>query len=495
MTTTLPAQARRVLRPLARIAALALLAPFVFAVPSAGTPADAAPPRGQGPHDWPMYNRDPQGTRTNPAETRLGPATVGNLRVAWRFATPAPVHGTPVVVGGVVYAGDAAGLFYALDAATGTLRWTRPVLGRVTASALVVGDVVVFGDGNGFLYGLNRHTGLDAWLPFRPDPHVSAQFWGSPTLMRDGTAVIGVSSGEELLATVPGYPCCSYRGSVFAFDPATGARRWHTYVVSEQEVAQGSSGASVWASVTYDAEDHRVYATTGNNYSPPATDDSDAVFAFDAGTGALLWQHQVRTGDWWNMSQPRSPSTDLGFGDSPQVFRLANGRKVVAAGEKGGVLYLLDAATGARLDELTVESSGPTGGLFADSAQHEGVTYANGIDWPDEPAGLGNGDVIAVRSDDVGQLSEVWRFRTPGSPNMGAVAVANGVVYVLSSRSGVLYALHAADGVVLAHVAVGVGISGPAVSRGRLYVGNGDFSGRFATPEQGGAIVALGLPN
>src|SRR6476660_3872671 len=32
------------------------------------------------PNDWPMYNHDPEGTRNNFAEHRLGPETVGDLQ-------------------------------------------------------------------------------------------------------------------------------------------------------------------------------------------------------------------------------------------------------------------------------------------------------------------------------------------------------------------------------------------------------------------------------
>src|SRR5262245_28683601 len=65
-------------------------------------------------NDWPMYNHDVEGTRYNAAEKTLGAGNVGGLHVLWRYATPAPVAATPAVVGGVIYAGDMAGWFYAL---------------------------------------------------------------------------------------------------------------------------------------------------------------------------------------------------------------------------------------------------------------------------------------------------------------------------------------------------------------------------------------------
>ena len=67
------------------------------------------------PKDWPMYNHDLEGTRSNPAETRLSPATVGGLHTEWSFPTLGQVAGTPAVVGDRVYAADASGTAYALD--------------------------------------------------------------------------------------------------------------------------------------------------------------------------------------------------------------------------------------------------------------------------------------------------------------------------------------------------------------------------------------------
>ena len=79
--------------------------------------------------DWPMFGHDPLGTRYNTGEKRLGPANVAGPRVLWQYQTPAIVAGTPAVVGDTVFDGDAAGNFYALDAATGGLRWKTAIAG------------------------------------------------------------------------------------------------------------------------------------------------------------------------------------------------------------------------------------------------------------------------------------------------------------------------------------------------------------------------------
>jgi polyvinyl alcohol dehydrogenase (cytochrome) len=451
-----------------------------------------------------MYNRDPQGSRTNPAETALSASTVGLIVVRWRLPTPGAVHGTPAVVGGTVYAGDASGLVYALDAETGVPRWVTKVAGPVTASPLVTERLVIVGDLTGFVHGLDRATGLPAWPPLRPNDHHVAAIYGSAAPVGDLVA-FGIASNEEAFAVgarpgVPAYPCCTFRGSVAALDPATGRLAWHTYTISAEERARGSSGAGVWSTPTYDAETGLMYVTTGNNYSAPATVTSDAILALDARSGEVVWRNQLYPNDVWNFTIPVSDEhPDFDFGDSAQVFSLDDGRKVVAAGQKSGFFHLLDAATGALIDNIQLERGGPLGGLFADSAQADGVSYANGSDWPFDdpllcPCPGGTGHLIAIRSND-GNLEELWKLETIGSPNLGATAVANGVVYFISSRAGELHAVDAGSGNVLRSLRVGVALSGPSVSGGRVFLGTGDLFGFISSTDPNGSIVALGLPS
>jgi outer membrane protein assembly factor BamB len=123
------------------------------------------------------------------------------------------------------------------------------------------------------------------------------------------------------------------------------------------------------------------------------------------------------------------------------------------------------------------------------------------------------GRVVCIGGD---ARSERWRHERPKTPPAGAglrllhkevgdpvasgVAVANGVVYFTTTISKKLIALDAARGEVLKEVDVGPVWSGPAVSRGRVYVGVGNvlFSspGEFTLfPHQpNGAVISLGLP-
>jgi polyvinyl alcohol dehydrogenase (cytochrome) len=454
------------------------------------------------PKDWPMYNHDPAGTRSNLAETRLGPATVGDLGIRWTYPTDGPISGTPAVVNDKVYVADATGVVYSLDR-DGHLRWRTSLdvgatfgFVKVSSSVLVTSRTVIIGDLSGQIHGLDVNTGDVKWT-VRPNPHPFAAIWGSGTMVGPNVA-IGVSSVEEFYAPFlpPDYHP-SFRGSLVLLDPGTGDIVWQTYTVSDAESAAGSSGSPIWSTPTYDRATTTIYATTGNNYSQPTQGTSDAFLAVDATTGAIKWTNQRTADDEWTFvfDDTSEEHPDFDIGDSPQVYRLGN-RTVVSAGQKSGFFHVLDAATGEEIsDPIQLAPDGTVGGLFADSAYANGVVYTNGTDWPGLLAGLppNRGIISAVAADG---SHELWHFDTPFSPNASGVAVANGVVY-FQSLFGTFYALDAKTGVPLAQVATGGQSSGPAISRGQIYLGTGDAAFTFLTgqPLGPGSILALGVPN
>lgn len=460
--------------------------------------------------DWPMYNYDQAGTRYNAAENTLNTGNVGGLHVVWHKDTLAPVSATPVVAGGVVYAGDMSGAFWALNASSGAVVWNTQLSGPITASALITRKRIIIGDISGNLYGLDRTTGAVAWK-MRPDAHPLAAIWGSATPVGDYVA-IGVASNEESAAGDDNYPCCSTRGSMVLLDPMSGAIKWQTFTVTDAERAAGASGSSIWSTPAYDDKNKLIYATTGNNFSQPTNGTSDAILAFDANNGKIRWVNQRFPGDDWNFQYNGNPDPshpDADFGDSPQVYTLADGRKVVGAGQKNGFYHVLDAKTGALINFNQFQPGDTLGGLFADSAVANGVVYANGVNWPN-PGGGGipiAGNLLAINGD--ASLPARWNFKTDfipgvlGSPDFGGVAVANGVVYFTSygfpfvpDMNGTFYALEASTGKQLFALDLGAesSTSGPAISRGRVYVGTGDaIKVGFGLGNSTGSITALGL--
>ncbi len=159
---------------------------------------------------------------------------------------------------------------------------------------------------------------------------------------------------------------------------------------------------------------------------------------------------------------------------------------------------MFDAETGEPLASRELLPGGVLGGFQTGCTTAYGQHFTNGVDWPDlfvDPANFRppptGGAVIALSP---GLSRELWRFETPGSPFLSGVAVAGGVVYAVSSALGTLFALSASDGDVLAEIQLGPTVSGPSVSRGRVYIGTGNLIIRSLPTNAAGTITALGLP-
>ena len=180
----------------------------------------------------------------------------------------------------------------------------------------------------------------------------------------------------------PNYPCCSMRGSVLKIDAATGRTVWQTYTIDEQPKPQGKnkqgketigpSGATVWSAPALDLKLKRLYVATSDNYSQPATDSSDAVVALSMDTGEKLWVYQGLAGDAWNSSChvetnancPDDQGPDEDMGSSPMLITLANGKRIIAAGQKTGVMHVIDPDNnGKLLWQKKVASGGILGGI------------------------------------------------------------------------------------------------------------------------------------
>ncbi len=137
----------------------------------------------------------------------------------------------------------------------------------------------------------------------------------------------------------------------------------------------GPSGAPVWSSPTYDAVKDLIYVTTGDNYSDPPTETSDAFLAFNAASGKLAWVRQVTSGDAFISGCPESPNCpaakgpDFDFGSSAILVHLANGKRVLIAGQKSGVVTAVDPdRDGAVLWQTRVGAGGRLGGVQWGSA-------------------------------------------------------------------------------------------------------------------------------
>ena len=200
--------------------------------------------------------------------------------------------------------------------------------------------VAFVGDRAANVYALDAGTGALIWKS-HVDDHPFARVTASPTF-HDGRLYVGVASGEETAGAVAEYECCTFRGSLVVLDAANGSRVWKTYTIEEpQRRAKnrvgtqmwGPSGAPIWSSPAIDVQKNAVYVTTGNNYSGPATDRSDAFVAFDLASGKILWSRQMTASDDWNTACRLTDQTNCTNKDAPD-FDFASPPILVSLAER-----------------------------------------------------------------------------------------------------------------------------------------------------------------
>jgi polyvinyl alcohol dehydrogenase (cytochrome) len=438
---------------------------------------------------WNGWSPGTSNTRFQPAEAAgVRAAQVPQLKLKWAFGFEGDVssHTQPTVLDGHVFVGSAAGVVHAMRSDTGCLAWTFQANGPVRAAILAVprdgGHALLFGDMTGWFYALRADTGAVLWKT-HVEQHDSTRLTAAAAA-HDGVVYVPVSSWEEARASDAQYPCCTFRGSVVALRISDGQQLWKTYLVDPPKQtgktasgvpSYGPSGVGVWTTPTVDAKRRRLYVTTADNYSIPASSLSDAVVALDLGSGRIVWSKQFTPGDVFSgacpskaPSCPDGPGPDFDFAASAILTGRPGGGEVLLAGQKSGIVHALDPdKEGAILWQTRVGKGGTSGGVqwgMAADAQHVYVavsdmdrTFQNRPLDPqrfvvDRNAG---GGVTALR---IADGSVLWSAPpvpcVPNAPlgcnpaHSAAVTAIPGVVFA-SSNDGHVRAYDAANGSVL----------------------------------------------
>ena len=328
---------------------------------------------------------------------------IQRLRVKWAFGFPPnTLLSQPTVIGGRIFVGALRGRVYSIDAAKGCLHWSVKTAAGVR-TAMTVGmlpgknpprSALYFGDVSANVYAVDAKTGEQVWTA-RADDHPMARVTGAPVLYANHLFV-PVSSAEEGTAADPAYPCCTFRGSVVALDALTGKKLWQSYTIQQKPRPTrknpqgvqlwGPAGAAVWSAPTIDTQRGVIYVATGDNYSDPATGTSDAILALDLKTGKMLWSHQFTGKDAFNVACligasancPEANGPDLDFGSSAILRTLMNGKRILLAGQKSGVVHAIDPdRKGAIVWERRVGRGSALGGIqWGPAADNDNIYVA-----------------------------------------------------------------------------------------------------------------------
>jgi polyvinyl alcohol dehydrogenase (cytochrome) len=348
------------------------------------------------------------------------------------------------------------------------------------------------------MYALDRATGELRWTQTL-DTHPDATIYSTPALAPDAVdgkdvVIAGVAS-TELRRPLDDF---TFRGSVVALDAASGDEVWRL-PVSEGE---DGAGVSVWSSAVIDEDLKLTFIGTGQAYEHPASALSDSLLAIDYQTGDLAWSRQFTENDVWTYFSPPPKGPDADIGATPNLFTI-DGRDLVGVGDKAGTYDVFDRETGDTVWARELTEGSPLGGVMVTAAygepgsggpgDDEGTIYvtSNAMD----QAQLGTSNSESHRSMlfalDAGTGDVAWQQDLQGA-TFGSITVADGVVY-RPSVPGPLTAFDASTGEQLWSAEPGGDMgAGVRVVDGYVLAPHG-FWFFSATPSLVGGVVAYTL--
>jgi PQQ-dependent dehydrogenase (methanol/ethanol family) len=307
--------------------------------------------------------------------TQINDHTVTRLGLTWYADLPTKdgPAGVPLVAGGVIYQSGTLGKVFANDVRTGKLLWSFdahlqfpmgvvPSWGsRLTRGVAVWEDEVITATGDCRLIALNRQSGQKIWESQVCDPTKSQSITAAPRV-GDGKVFIGNTNADTGIS----------RPHVDALDARTGRHLWRFYTIpgdpakgfesKAMEMAsktwgkdywKTTGGGSPWDGITYDPRLNLVFIGTDGPApfvpSLRAAGRGDELFttcivALNADTGEYVWHYQTTPEDGWNFDA----TAPLMIAD---LVVNKQKRHVVMQAPKNGFFYVLDAKTGALINQ------------------------------------------------------------------------------------------------------------------------------------------------
>ncbi len=353
-----------------------------------GTQPAARPAGGGQTWEWKSYGADLRSTRYAPLD-QVNASNFGKLEVAWRFKSdslgPRPefnYEGTPLMVGGVVYAtAGTRRAVVALDAKTGEQLWMHSInegkRGESAPRQLSGRGLAYWSDGRGDdrvvyvtpgyqMVALNAKTGArvasfgkDAIVDLKLEDDQQMDLvtgeiglHATPIIAKD-VIVVGAAhlpGGQPKSKT-------NQKGYVRGFDVKSGKRLWIFHTIPRpgefgnetwlNDSWSYTGNAGVWAQMSIDEETDTVFMPielpTGDYvgvHRPGNGLFGESLVAADLRTGKRKWHYQLVHHGLWDMDIPCAPIL---------MDITVNGRAIKAVGQptKQGWIYVFDRLTGA----------------------------------------------------------------------------------------------------------------------------------------------------
>jgi outer membrane protein assembly factor BamB len=380
-----------------------------------------------------------------------------------------------------VYIGSWDGYEYALDQATGAVKW-KTFLGQTTtpsgfapcnppysdtegvnSSPTILNGVAYLSGGDSYFYALDTTTGNVLWKVFLANTVGTGYENFSSPVVANGFAYVGLASNGD---------CPLTQGAVLQIDLTA-------HQIANRFNVVAGVGGGIWSSPAYDAATNTLYVTTGNDNNNDQYTDS--LIALNAS----------------NLSVERSwmiPASgnfgDADYGASPTLFTDSTGRTLVGAPNKDGYFYALDRSTFQLVwsYQFGDQACGnpPSGcGSISSAAFANGVIYVAG----GHTTINGTSCAGSLRALNPDNGNRIWQSCEQGVV-MGAVAYANGIVVV--GAANILEVHDAGTGALLYSYQESTDgdvylSASPTIANGQILEGYG------GDPAAGGTLFAFGL--
>jgi alcohol dehydrogenase (cytochrome c) len=326
---------------------------------------------------WVMAPKNYANTRYSGLD-QINAGNIANLHVAWTFSVGADrgQEAAPLVVDGTIYVVSPYVLpnpnqVFALDAATGDLKWSYTPKPNPSAMGVACCDVVsrgiAYDNGKIFLATLDMNavaidakSGKEVWHQQLGDINKGETVTMAPLAVK-GKVLIGNSGGEM-----------GVRGWLTAVDENNGNIAWRAYATGpDKDVLIGQDfkpyydslkgqdlgvkswppdawkigGGTFWGWISYDPSLNLIYYGTANagpwnpDQRPGDNLWTTTIFARDPDTGMAKWADQLNPHDLWDYDEINE-SLVLDLPIDGQT------RKVLVHVARNGHMYVIDRTTG-----------------------------------------------------------------------------------------------------------------------------------------------------
>jgi polyvinyl alcohol dehydrogenase (cytochrome) len=428
---------------------------------------------------WTTYRHDA-------ARSGIDPDSTSPVTPSQTWQTPSldgEVYAQPLVYGSYVYVATENDSVYELDAATGSVVWSRhlatpepssaapcgdispsigitstPVIDPATNRIYTVGSVSASGAVHHELFALDLRSGQAiAGFPIMVDPPYPSGGTAVNQLQRAGLALDG---GRILIGYGGNDGDCSTYWGWLVSAPTDG-----TTGLSSFQADVGHTAGAIWASGNAPLVDAagNVFVATGNGIGNSTSDPEygDSVVKLSALASPLDW--------WAPLNWQSLDASDADLGSSMPT--LLPGNFLLQSGKDGNG-YVLNGAGLGHVSSAVAETLVCSGGNFGGSVYDP----ANSTIYAACTFGL---RALSLGSGSPPSLAAKAGFSAPGGAT-GPPMIAGGLAWVTNYSTGTLYGLDLTSGATRIQFAIPENgsqvnhFASPSAGGGRLFVGSGD---------------------